>query len=142
MVPIKYPLTIGAFKSNTYIDDLLVLPNTDIVILGSSSDTSLVTLSIAYTSRRFLTYFDNAASVMNYKWAIQLPEGLDSYTYRSLDFKEDLTQVAVMLTKSSGLDNIYSVMLVNMADGIIARHHQFKGRDFDERMKSFCIFFN
>jgi hypothetical protein len=91
MVPIKYPLTIGAFKSSTYIDDLLVLPNTDIVILGSSSDDSLVTLSAGYTSRRFLTYFDNMASVMNYKWAIQLPEGLDSYTYRSLDFKEDLT---------------------------------------------------
>jgi hypothetical protein len=91
MVPIKYPLTIGAFKSNTYIDYLLVLPNTDIVILGSSSDDSLVTLSAGYTSRRFLTYFDNMASVMNYKWAIQLPEGLDSYTYRSLDFKEDLT---------------------------------------------------
>jgi hypothetical protein len=75
MVPIKYPLTIGAFKSNTYIDDILVLPYTDIVILGASSDTSLVTLSASYTSRRFLIYFDNTPSVMNYKWAIQLPEG-------------------------------------------------------------------
>jgi hypothetical protein len=88
---IKYPLTLGAFKSDTYIDDILVLPNTDIVILGESSDTSLVTLSGTYNSRRFLTFFDNAASVMNYKWAIQLPEGLDSYNYRSLDLKEDLT---------------------------------------------------
>jgi hypothetical protein len=88
---IKYPLTIGAFKSNTYIDDILVLPSTDIVILGTSSDISLVTLSTTYSSRRFLAYFDNAASVMNYRWAVQLPEGLDSYTFRSLDFNEDLT---------------------------------------------------
>ena len=88
---IKYPLTIGAFKSNTYIDDILVLPNTDIVILGSSSDNSLVTMTAPYNSRRYLAYFDNAVSVMNYRWAIQLPEGLDSYTYRSLDFKEDQT---------------------------------------------------
>ena len=36
--PIKYPLTLGAFKSNTYIDDILVLPSNDIVILGASSD--------------------------------------------------------------------------------------------------------
>ena len=89
--PILYPLTIGAFKSNTYIDDILVLPSTDLVILGASSDISLVTLSTTYLSRRFLAYFDNAASVMNYRWAVQLPEGLDSYTFRSLDFNEDLT---------------------------------------------------
>lgn len=90
MVPIKYPLTLGAFTSNTYIDDLLVLPNTDIVILGASNDTSLVTLNSPYTSRRYLAYFDNAV-LMNYRWAVQLPVGLDSYTYRSLDYKEDVT---------------------------------------------------
>ncbi len=98
-VPIKYPLTLGGFTSNTYIDDLLVLPNTDLVILGSSKDSSLVTLNNPFTSRRYLAYFDNAASIMNYRWAVQLPEGLDSYTYRSLNFKEDVTQVVVMLTK-------------------------------------------
>ena len=67
---------------------MLVMPNDDLVLLGQSLDTSLMTLT-AGTARRFLAYFSNDPSILNYKWAVQLPSSIDTYTYRSIDFNDD-----------------------------------------------------
>jgi hypothetical protein len=139
---------------------MLIMPNNDLVLLGYSTDTSLITPVSSSTSRKFLSYFSNDPSILNYKWAVQLPNGLETYDYKNMDIKDDSTssQFVVMFTKLTPLSwysilksstwqppsgGLYmDILIVTSSTGIIEKHHRFNGGYFTDTYKGFCIFFN
>jgi len=78
---------------------MLIMPNDDLVLLGESTDTSLIDPG-SLSRRKFLAYFSNDPAILNYRWAIQLPVGLETNNYKNIDYSDDSSssQLVIMFS--------------------------------------------
>jgi hypothetical protein len=67
--PLMFPLTIGGFDGNTWIDIMMMTPDSKLFIAGESSDSSLVN-TVPNGGAKFYAYFDYLTS-KDYIWKNQ-----------------------------------------------------------------------
>jgi hypothetical protein len=99
-------------------------------------------------------YFDNTPSIMNYKWAQQLPSSLETSTFLNSDYSTNIMKgFGLYYLKTTSRAGIvifgfpypivqYDLVIYSLSTGAVERHHQMTSTQTDYLMGSFGVFFN
>ncbi len=74
-----------------------------------------------------MAYFDNSPAVMNYRWAVQLPQAMDSpvTTYSNMDLKDDLTELVILFSKPNNVfiwvSTVMDLLIARVSDGMLTK---------------------
>ena len=64
---------------------------------------------------------------MNYRWAVQLPQGMDSpvTTYSNMDLKDDFTEIVMLFSKPNKVftwvTTVMDLLIARVSDGILTK---------------------
>ena len=64
---------------------------------------------------------------MNYRWAVQLPQAMDSpvTTYSNMDLKDDLTELVILFSKPNNVfiwvSTVMDLLIARVSDGMLTK---------------------
>jgi hypothetical protein len=64
---------------------------------------------------------------MNYRWAVQLPQAMDSpvTTYSNMDLKDDFTEIVMLFSKPNKVftwvTTVMDLLIARVSDGILTK---------------------